>query len=176
MTAVALVACSAAGADPAASAGGGAARPPGWKQQPSMATAVSAAARANGVVIDAVDAWGDPAAGCHAIWLALHGGAGDAPALAEQVLEGLRSTVQSALPGGPAAAKAGARPGISISEVAKPTGPTGVLALGFARPPYRGRVRAQLGGGRITAIACFANQREPVACEAACALVLRGVP
>jgi hypothetical protein len=51
-----------------------------------------------------------------------------------------------------------------------------VLAFRFARPPFRGRVRARLGHGRITAIACFFNQREPTACDAACIGVLDTVP
>ena len=89
VTAVALVACSAAGADPAGAPSRERAHPEGWKQLPSIATAVGAAARADRVTIDAVDAWGEPATGCYAVWLALRGASGDAPALADQVLAGL---------------------------------------------------------------------------------------
>jgi hypothetical protein len=153
MTAVVLVACNAAGAEPGAAARRDPGAPPaGWKQLPAIATAVGAAARADGVTIDATDAWGEPALGCYAVWLALHGGTAGAPALADQVL--------------------GSFPGGAISELTRPTDPDGVLAFTFARPPYRGRVRAQLGGGRVAAIACFGNHREPVACEAACTRVL----
>jgi hypothetical protein len=168
MTAIALVACSTAGADPAASAADRAARPAGWKQLPAIANAASAAARADGVVIDSADAWGEPAIGCYAVWLDLHGvrgrdgeNVGDAAALADQILDGL--------------ARTGAGE-IAVRDVVRPAGPEGVLAFAFARSPYRGRVRARLGGGRIDAVACFANQREPGACDAACTRVLQGVP
>jgi hypothetical protein len=159
MTAVALVACSAAGAEPGAPAEGRAGTPPaGWKQLPPIAAAVGAAARADGVAIDAVDAWGEPALGCYGVWLTLRGGTADAPALADQVLGSVKAWSGS------------------IGEIVKPGPPEGVLAFAFARPPYRGRVRAHLGNGRITAIACFGNQREPAACEAACTRALQGVP
>ena len=171
MTAVALVACSTAGAQPGAppSQGGGA-PPAGWKQLPPVATAIGAAARPaarDGVTVDAVDAWGEPAIGCYAVWLALHGGAAGAPALAAQVLKSLGD------PGGPREAGGGPREAIALDDVVTPSEPDGVLAFAFARPPYRGRVRAQLGSGRIAAIACFGNQREPSACEAACTRVLQ---
>lgn len=185
MTAAALVACSAAGADPGARASLGASPPPaGWKQLPPIAAAVAAAARADGIAIDAADAFGEPARGCYAVRLALHGPAAAAPVLADQVIAGLL-----AASGPPAAAAAtpraapGARdasanrPGaISISDVVKPTGADGVLAFAFARPPYHGRVRAELGHGQVAAIACFANQREPLACDAACTRLLQDAP
>jgi len=151
---VALVACRPAGAEPASR--GADDRPAGWIQLAPIAAATAAAAKADGVAIDAVDAWGEPALGCYAVWLALHGGTAGAPALADQVLAGF--------------------PGSSISELTKPSGSDGVLAFAFARPPYRGRVRAHLGGGRVAAIACFGNQREPATCEAACRRVLQGAP
>ena len=156
VTAVALVACSAAGADPAA-APSSVAHPEGWKQLAPMAAAAGAAARADGVTIDSVDAWGEPAHGCYAVWLELHGGSADAPALADQVLAGIGRTAATAL---------------TVSDVVKPTAATGVLTLAFTRLPYRGRVRAQLGKGRIAAVACFANEREPLACQAICAQLL----
>jgi hypothetical protein len=176
MTAVVLVGCSAAGADPGAPASSGV--PPGWKQLPPVATAAGAAAKADGVVIDAVDAWGEPALGCYAVWLALHGQAQSAPILADQVLDGFTAAF------GPRSAPKSARhpkktssaSQLSLDEVVKPSSPDGVLAFAFATPPYRGRVRAHLGSGRIAAIACFGNQREPAACEAACTSVLQGLP
>ncbi|HMG23886.1 MAG TPA: hypothetical protein VK607_21275 [Kofleriaceae bacterium] len=166
--AVAVAACSAAGAEPAPAAGppaaavapagpaATAAHPAGWRQLPAVASAVAAAARTDGVAVDATDAWGEPARGCYAVWLALRGGSAGAAALADQVL--------------------GSVAGLSPTEVVRPIGPDGTLAFGFARPPYRGRVRAKVGAGRISAVACFANQREPVACDAACRGVLEGAP
>lgn len=174
MTAIALVACSAAGADPAASEG---VHPAGWQRLPAIAAAVRAAATADGVVIDAVDAWGEPAIGCHAVWLALHGGTSDARVLADQILVGIAQVglgVAVAPRGAAMPRQAGGA--IAVSELAMPTGAEGVLAFAFARAPYRGRVRAKLGNGQIAAVACFANQREPGACDAPCASVLRGVP
>jgi hypothetical protein len=198
MTVVALVACSAADAGPAQGREpvapapvrrDPAVHPAGWKRLPGIATAVGAAARgegvggpggSEGVVIDEVDAWGEPAIGCYAVWLALHGREGDAAVLARQVLDGLAGVAGvSRLGARPGDARArGTRPEepIAITEIAMPTGPQGELAFAFARPPYRGRVRAQLGAGRIAMTACFANQREPGACDAPCASVLRGVP
>jgi len=311
---VTLVACSAAGADPAAmpdpAAGAKPAaaispdptHPEGWKQLPAIATAVGAAAKADGVTIDSVDAWGEPANGCYAVWLALHGASGDAPALADQVLAGLSKlqvpragaagprskeaasaprskeatsvadTARSkaaasgarsrdampvadtagskeaapgarskdampvadtagskeATPGArskdamPVADTAGSKqaapaeaPGskaahvgskdaalaaqaagskaaapaqaarssggavvgeLAISELVKPAGRDGMMAFAFASPPFRGRVRARLGGGRIAAVACFGNERAPRACDATCAQVLEATP
>lgn len=177
MTAVALVACSAAGADPAGSSHERGARPAGWKQLPAIAAAVEAGARGDGVVVDAVDAWGEPAVGCYAVWLALHGGTSDSRVLADQILVGLARVGQR-----PPEIAGGARPAqappaaIAVGELTMPSAPEGVLAFAFTRAPYRGRVRAQLGHGRIAATACFANQREPGACDAPCASVLRGAP
>jgi len=82
-----------------------------------------------------------------------------------------------ALPAGArAAAAAMDATTITLGEVVKPSSATGVLAFAFARPPYHGRVRAQLGDGRIAATACFANQREPLACDAACTRLLQEPP
>ena len=171
-SAVALAACNAAGADPGAAPSRGAAHPEGWKQLPAMATAVGAAARADGVTIDSVDAWGEPANGCYAVWLALHGASGDAPALADQVLAGLSRPAARA--GRPQNATA---PGeLAISELVKPVARDGVMAFAFASAPFRGRVRAQLGGGRIAAVACFGNERAPLACDAACARMVEASP
>jgi hypothetical protein len=206
MTAVALVACSSAGADPGTPVSLGAdAAPAGWKQLPAIATAVDAAARAEGIAVDAADAFGQPALGCYAVRIALRGpdGAdGAAPALADQVLAGFSVGSPTAAAGpsttaasssttaagssttarpsktaaGKAGGSAGAAPTLSISDVVKPSDADGVLAFAFARPPYHGRVRAQLGHGRIAAVACFANEREPLACDAPCTQVLQRVP
>ncbi|HEX4418499.1 MAG TPA: hypothetical protein VH165_11395, partial [Kofleriaceae bacterium] len=98
--AVALGACGTAGADPAppapatspaAPAGVGLAMPAHWKPLPPIAAALAAAAKADGVAIDGADAWGDPAAGCYTVRLALHGGNASTTVLADQVLEGLQA-------------------------------------------------------------------------------------
>ena len=178
-----VVACSAAGADPAA-APSSVAHPDGWKQLPVVSAAVGAAARADAVTIDSVDAWGEPAHGCYAVWLELHGGSAEAPALADQVLAGIARAAQPRDPAGgahagaarTAAASAAARAKgplpwsepVVISEIVKPTAAAGSLTFAFTSLPYRGRVRAQLGKGRIAAVACFANEREPLACQAIC--------
>jgi len=173
MMAIAAVACSTARAEPAGSsaasappAGFAQPRPVGWKQLPAIASAVTAAARADGVTIDAVDAWGEPARGCYAVWLELHGATAAAPALADDALASLQRAGS-----GERAAGAPAAP-LAIDELVKPTTAEGVLAFRFTRPPFRGRVRAQLGRGRVAAIACFGNQREPVDCEARCTRVI----
>jgi len=184
VTAVALVACSAAGADPAA-APSSIAHPEGWKQLPAVAAAVGAATKADGVTIDSVDAWGEPAHGCYAVWVELHGGSAEAPALADQVLAGVTraagprdgAAVSSHAGASNAAKTTRTAPwseAVVTSDVVKPTAATGVLTFAFTSLPYRGRVRAQLGKGRIGAVACFANEREPLACQAICTQLLGG--
>jgi hypothetical protein len=181
VTAVAIVACSAAGADPAAPPSR-VAHPEGWKQLPAVATAMATAAKAEGVTVDAADAWGEPAHGCYAVWLELHGGTSDAPALADQVLAGIARAGPSRDGAAPTRvarsgdATAGWREEIAIREVVKPTDRSGVLAFAFTSAPYHGRVRARLGKGRIAAVACFANEREPLACDATCAQLLEVAP
>jgi hypothetical protein len=202
MTVVALVACSSAGAEPGPAAGAEP-LPPGWKPLPAIAAAVAAVVPAAGVAIDLVDAWGAPALGCYAVRVALHGGAEGAPALADEVLGGFAASgLNAGATTGPGAgpdqgpnadpsqgpskrstAASAPRDGdlhgpaaIAITEVVRPTTADGVLAFAFDRPPYHGRVRAHLAAGRVRAIACFENQREPTACEAACTRVLQGVP
>ena len=156
LTVLAVVACSPAGAEPVAGGPASRVHPAGWWQLPEIGAAVAAAAKADGITVDTADAWGEPRMGCYAVWLDLHGdAAAAADALADQVL--------------------GSAAVLSPSDVARPSGPDGTLGFSFARPPYRGRVRAQLGAGRISAIACFGNQREPVTCDAACNRVL-GAP
>jgi hypothetical protein len=185
MTAAALAACSIACSSAAAEPGAPASAPPtalpaGWVPLPPIAAAVAAAAKTDGVVIDAALAFGEPARGCYAVWLALHGPAATAAALADQVLDGLPAgggpRVAAGTRAAGAAPPAGSPGTISISGVVKPSGASGVLELAFARPPYHGRVRAQLGDGRIAAVACFANQREPLTCDAACTRLLQDMP
>lgn len=147
----ALAACHAADAQPPAASGITA--PAGWQALAALAGAARTGAAARGVTVDGAEAWGEPAMGCYAVWVALHGTGGDAPALAEQVRAGL------------AAAK------IDVKDATAPSA-DGVMVLAFAKPPYAGRMRARVGGGKIVALACFGNGREPKACERACDGVL----
>jgi hypothetical protein len=153
--------------------------PDDWKALPSIATAVAAAAKADGVAIDSVDAWGDPARGCYAVWLDLHreDTHKDAAVLANQLLASFQNADARSGSGSPIRPSSPSSPsGWSIRDVVRPTGESGVLALSFARAPYLGRVRAGLGEGRIAMTACFHNEREPVACDAACTRVLEAPP
>jgi hypothetical protein len=98
------------------------------------------------------------------VWLAL-GAPGAAEAIAQQVVAGFTA----------AAAGSGAGAKLTFKDAAAPAGDAGVLALSFERGDHRGRLRARLGGGRIAALACFANQREPLTCEAACTSFLGAI-
>jgi len=144
-----LAACGQAKAEPAATRSG-LTPPAGWQSLPQLAEAVSAAGRDAKIAIDGSEAWGETEMGCYATWLALSGGDAAPDVLADQVLASL------------GAAK------LAVSDVVKPSSTAGTLSLRFERAPYHGRLRAELSKGRITAVACFANQREPVACESAC--------
>jgi hypothetical protein len=156
--AAALAACGRAGAAPDQASG--LTPPAGWQVLPPIAAAARAALGA-GVQVDGADAWGEPAMGCYAVWLAFRA-AGGAEAIGQQVVAGFT------------AAKPGDK--MIVKSVAAPSGDEGVLTLAFERGDHRGRLRARLGGGRIAALACFANQREPLACEAACNTFLGDSP
>ena len=153
--AAALAACGRADADGATAP----VKPPaGWQALSGLATAAGKAAAAEGITVDGAEAWGDPPAGCYAVWVGLHGSSGDAPALAKQVVDGF------------AAAK------LETSDVTSPATDDGVLALRFtAQGGVKGRLKARLGGGKISALACFANPREPKACEATCTTMLGAI-
>lgn len=158
---VALAACGQAGAQPSATSG---LTPPiGWIAIPEIAAAAATAAKGDGVTVDGAEAWGDPARGCYGVWLALRGDG----ISAEQVLAGL-----------------GRQP-ITLRDVVKPESGDGIVAIGFEttaapggsmRSTYRGRLRARIAAGKITALACFANEREPIACDGACTTLLGGLP
>ena len=150
---VALAACGASDAAP----GAGSAVPPGVTppfMPPKAAIATpppgwiaipSVASAARGAVTG--DAWGEPAMGCYAV--AVSFAAHDAKALLAEV-----------------------RASVSIRDVVEPPAQGGVLAFAFDKAPWQGRVRAVIATGEVTALACFWNDREPVACEAACVGVL----
>jgi len=156
---VVVAACrQAAGAEPPAPAHSGIAPPAGWQPLPALAVAVTSAAQTAGIAIDGTEAWGETAMGCYAVWIAMSGGDAGADALADQIFAGLTAEH------------------IAVRDLAKPTGDSGKLQLVFERAPYHGRLRANLDRGSVVALACFANQREPIACDAACNALLGGAP
>ena len=153
-----LVALACIGCRQAAEAGPGSGitPPSGWQPLPALAEAVRAAGGGTS------EAWGEPAMGCYAATLAVTGG-GTAATEGEQLLASLVAE--------PALA------GIAVRDVVKPASgaATGALTLTFERAPYHGRLRAAFGAGTISALACFWNEREPIACEAACAQLIGSV-
>jgi hypothetical protein len=123
--------------------------PAGWRSAPELAKAASDAA---GSAATASEVWAEPARGCYAVWLALHGAAASIDGAAEQLLAGVQKL------------------GVTASEIAKQ--PTEV-AFAFAKDRYRGRMRALLATtGDVSALACMWNEREPKACETACTQML----
>ncbi len=149
---VALVACGQAGAQP--SVASGLEPPAGWQALPELATSVAEATKTDGVMIDGVEAWGETARGCYAVWFAIHGSG----ASAEAVLAGLATEK------------------LTTTNVVTPESGDGVIAVTFARPPYTGRLRARITDGTITALACFASEREPLTCETPCTTLLGAIP
>ncbi len=150
---VAAIGCRASEANP----GSGLTPPAGWQAQPALAAAATEAAKSDGVTVEASEAWADPARGCYAAWIAWTGAAGAPEKLADALVLAVSS--EKSLEG------------IAVRDVAKPTpgANAGVVSLAFERAPYRGTVRAQLTrDGHVAALACYWNQREPAACEAAC--------
>lgn len=139
--------------------------PPAWQPLAELATAVGNAAKRGGVTVDSSDAWGERAMGCYAVWLAVHGAAAAPDAIAQQLLAGL--PVEPRLLG------------VAIHDVVQPAAGTdrGTLSFAFERAPYRGRLRAQLASdGAITALACFWNDREPLACSEGCTALIGSMP
>lgn len=158
----ALAACDPAGAAP--SPASGLAAPAGWQALPPMAQAARDSL-GSGITIEGVEAWGEPARGCYAVWLAAST-AGDATKLAEDFLGGLTSLSGST---------GSASSGLVVRDVVKPTAAEGLLHLQFTREAFTGKLAARLGGGRIDALACFANRREPGSCESACTTLLGAI-
>jgi hypothetical protein len=147
--ALALVACRASEAGP----GSGLTPPAGWQALPSLATAASDAAKTDGVVVDGAEAWGDPARGCFGAWLALRAGSRAPDALADMLVASVKTE------------------NVEVRDIVKPAAgaAAGTLSFVFDRLPYRGKLRAQLvRDGHMTVLACYWNDREPVACETAC--------
>ncbi len=145
MIAVALAACSRAEAVPPAALQ----PPPGWQALPEIAGAAGDAAKGEGITVDAASAYGDPAMGCYALAITVHGAPGTPEAVVQAITQGL----------GP------------VRDVAAGSA---AVALAFDKSGYHGKLRAKLGeGGGIEALACFWNDREPEACAKACEAVLK---
>ncbi|MBA3458637.1 MAG: hypothetical protein H0T46_01650 [Deltaproteobacteria bacterium] len=144
---VALAGCSPAGAQP--SPASGITPPAGWQALPDLAKQVVDATKATGS-----EAWGETARGCYAVWFTLKG----AGAKVDAVLAGL------------AAEK------IATTNVVTPESDDGVIAASFTKGSYGGRLRARIAGDTITALACFANEREPKTCESPCTTLLGALP
>ena len=159
LIAVLLAACADAGAQPPVPSP----KPPaGWTPQPAIVTAAKDALGKK-TTVDGIEAFGEPAMGCYSVWMAVHG-SGKATDLAEQLVRGLTEPNDKD--------KKQPKRKVTIKDVVKPTAEEGVLALSFESTPYVGRLRARLGKGRITALACWSSQREPAACEQACTNIL----
>jgi hypothetical protein len=116
--------------------------PDGWVPLPALELA------ARGVTGTPTDAWGEPAMGCYATSLTLPE-RGKVGALLDDV-----------------------KKSVTVSDAVVPSAAGGVLSFAFAKGEYKGRVRANLDGKNVTALACFWNQREPAACEAACTAMI----
>ncbi len=157
--ALALAACSASDAAPGSGStppgvnppfappvGPIAAVPAGWVSLPALAIA----ARTE-IPGSTADAWGEPAMGCYA------------------------ATLTFPERGAVGALIADVKHAVSVSDVVEPSAAGGVLSFAFEKAPYKGRVRAMLDGRTVTALACFWNDREPLACEAACTAMLRSM-
>ena len=150
---VAAIACALVTGCGRAEAVPGQAGPAGWTAIDGIAKAAGDSAKGDGVKVEAASAWGDPARGCYAVALELSGAGASEDAQAKQVADGAAAA------------------GLAVKDVAT-TG--GVLTLTFTHAPYTGHARAELAKtGHIAARACFWNEREPAACEAACAGWLR---
>ena len=150
-----VAACRASEADTGAS---GLTPPQGWQSLPALAKTATDAAKETGIVVDATEAWGETSRGCYAAWIALRGGGGAPDGMAEALVKSL--SIEPALFG------------IIVRDVVKPApgAKTGVLSFTFERGLYQGKLRATLADdGKIAALACFWNPREPIACEQGCA-------
>lgn len=126
--------------------------PAGWRPLPELATAATDAAKQAKITVTGAEAWGDPARGCYAAWLAVSSAAGDPVVLGPKLVEQLRTDL-----------------GGELRDVVLPAAASSALSLRFVRAPYEGTLRADIAKtGGITVLACFWNAREPKACEAAC--------
>lgn len=142
-----LAGCSQAGAQPTAASG--ITPPTGWQALPELAKQVTDATKATGS-----EAWGETSRGCYAVWFTVQG----AGANSDAILAGLAAET------------------IATTNVVTPESGDGVVAASFTKGAYAGRLRARIAGDTITALACFANQREPRSCESPCTTLLGALP
>ncbi|HEY4055122.1 MAG TPA: hypothetical protein VGM39_00895 [Kofleriaceae bacterium] len=160
----ALAACGDAGADSSAKSGSvaenvfsGLKAPAGWISLPAIADVMRDAARSAGANVIGREAWGEPSRGCYAVWMRLGG-------------SGAKADVIVSSFGGTDAVKAGGA--ILTSDVVKPTAIPGTLSFAWKRGVYAGKLRAKITADGVEALSCFANDREPKACEAGCNAML----
>jgi hypothetical protein len=142
----------------------GMAPPAGWQALPEVAKAARDGLGST-VTVHGAEAWGEPARGCYGVWLAVTSG-GAATQVVEDVLAGFAH---------PAGSGSAAPAPFVVSDVVKPTAGEGLARLAVTHGGHRGKVSARLGGGRITLVACFANQREPASCEPGCNALLGAI-
>src|ERR1700733_10253230 len=71
----------------------GLAPPAGWIALPQLATAATVAIAADHVTLVGSEAWGDPARGCYAAWVAVHGRGAPADVMATQLLASVRNDI-----------------------------------------------------------------------------------
>lgn len=128
--------------------------PSGWQRLSAAASAAKSAAAAPNITVEQMEAWGEPTTGCYALWFALRGNGGGADALAKEIVEGLTAEKFA----------------VGDSAVTE-----GVFELALERAPYKGRLRAQVGDGRVAGLACVANSRDPASCEAPCKTMLGAI-
>jgi hypothetical protein len=114
--------------------------PAGWQPLAALATAAREAAQGEGITVDGAQAWGETAMGCYALAVSVRGAAS-----AKDFVVGLG--------------------GITVHDLAEGSG---TVALAFDKGEYKGKLHASLGESGIEAVACFWNQREPLACATAC--------
>ena len=135
--------------------------PAGWKAMPSLASVV--AAEDSPTV--AATAWGDPAAGCYALWFTMRT---TGPSTIDIERGGLGTMLSSfgvnAAPSGSGATPVPQNPSELVDIVLD--GKPGKLQLALTQLASRQVV--------LDAVACFHNEREPIACTIACGGILDG--
>ncbi|HEY4180105.1 MAG TPA: hypothetical protein VGM90_24855 [Kofleriaceae bacterium] len=130
--------------------------PQGWISLPAIADVMRDAATTAGAKVIGREAWGEPSRGCYAVWMRL-GGSGANP---DNVITSL---------GDP-------KNGFATSDVVKPTAVPGTLTLAWKHGAYAGKLRAKIETDGMAMLSCFANDREPKSCEAACTSLLGALP
>jgi len=161
---LALVACGRASAGPPAPAPALGITPPAdWKDLPTVADAATQAAKAvlGGAAAISAAAWGQPSRGCYLAAVAASG-------TKQDTLDELEKELRTAVGAGVSIGDWNVSPGgVDHEEIAATfTAATasaklrGLVALDAQKFPH------------VAAAACFHNDREPAACESACAPLL----